>query len=85
MHLNSVSAGISRGHQIVGVVLILFFATFNGFLLTGSAGSVYQIQTSTDLTNWFPWRLITNVSGSTSISDAPVTNSVQFYRSRFVP
>ncbi len=55
------------------------------FLLTGSTGSVYQIQTSTDLTNWFPWRLITNSSGFTTINDTAMSNSLQFYRSRFVP
>ena len=55
------------------------------FILRGHVGSVYSLQTSSNLHNWSTWRNITNTAGSTLVIDPSATNApVRFYRAQFV-
>jgi len=55
------------------------------FILRGHAGSVYSLQTSSNLHNWSPWRNITNTAGSTLVTDPSASNApVRFYRAQFI-
>ena len=51
------------------------------FILNGSVGDRYVIETSSDLTAWSLWMRATNTIGSVTVTGSS-TNSHQFYRAR---
>jgi hypothetical protein len=56
------------------------------FLLRGEIGTVYEVQSSLDLSNWTAWRTVTNATGATLIVDPSPTNSgARFYRAYLPP
>jgi hypothetical protein len=55
------------------------------FILGGESGCVLQIQTSTNLLDWVPLILATNLANPLTISDHPANFSRQFYRARQWP
>ncbi len=86
---DSVAAPVTGSKAMTGVyvpVIPVLAAVTNqsgnsfAFTLTGEAGAVYNIETSINLTNWSPWKVITNSGQTTSITNLSLTNSAQFYR-----
>jgi hypothetical protein len=57
------------------------------FTVSGSAGDVYAIQSSTNLLNWNTVGTISNVTGSVDIivGTSPVTNGGYYYRAAIIP
>ncbi len=52
------------------------------FSISGEAGRLIQIQTSTDLTTWFPFRQLTLTNTGTAVfqEDIPPSSTLRFYR-----
>jgi hypothetical protein len=56
------------------------------FDISGSIGSVYQLQTSGDLNSWTDWKDVVNVTGTIPIEDALLPEGgLRFYRARLKP
>jgi uncharacterized protein len=53
------------------------------FNLLLSPTQAVTIEYSTNLSNWFLLRILTNTTPSTLVTDAPATNPSRFYRARF--
>ena len=55
-------------------------------VLTGTLGERHLIEWSSDLRQWQPWQMVTNVFGTTQLPDPAATNSAQrFYRATAQP
>jgi len=55
-------------------------------LLIGQFEGVYLIEVSNDLSQWQPWRTVTNSLGTTQVTDGSATNMFpRFYRASEVP
>ncbi len=55
------------------------------FQFTGEPGQRYQIESSTNLINWQPVQVFTNLTGTTLFEDSTTNGARYFYRSRLVP
>jgi len=55
------------------------------FILRGESGRTYEIQTSTDLSEWLPGMMVSSPAGVMWITNAPATSKVLFYRAHLLP
>jgi hypothetical protein len=56
------------------------------FTLSGAAGLVYMVETTTNFTNWTPLTSMTNTTGLADFTDTASSNSIsRFYRARWMP
>jgi len=56
------------------------------FSLIGEMGTVYQIETTSNLKQWMPWITVTNTFGTLQFTDPLGTNGSQrFYRAELLP
>ena len=54
-------------------------------LLSGSTGSVYVLEASSNLFDWSPLATLTNTNGTFEFIDDPATNARSIYRARLAP
>ncbi len=55
------------------------------FTLAGASGSNYQIQVSSDLSNWKLLRTVKLANSATNILDSTTNQTPRFYRAKLVP
>ncbi len=56
-----------------------------GMTVTGPAGCIYAVDSSSNLVDWILVATFTNTSGTYQFTDTPATNSAQgFYRVRWL-